>query len=119
MNCGISKSNRQDKLKQASTHMLRCRNRPDGGSKSKGFVRTASPCSNGICNKLRSWGKYVPKMLKDAGNLAMLSLMFYSRGVNFGPVFKGIRMTGRASCISRSQTRFMWRMLQLAGFDPC
>jgi len=50
-------------------------------------------------------------LLKDAGILATISLGLYSCGVNFGLIFKDIRMTGRASCISSSQLRFMWRML--------
>jgi hypothetical protein len=36
----ISKTNRQEELRQANTHMLRCQWWRDGGSKSEGFVRT-------------------------------------------------------------------------------
>jgi len=38
----ISKTNRQEELKQASTHLLRCQFRLDGGANSEGFVRMGS-----------------------------------------------------------------------------
>jgi hypothetical protein len=38
----ISKTNRQEELKQASTHMLRCYLWREGGAKTKAFVRTGS-----------------------------------------------------------------------------
>ena len=38
----ISKTNRQEELKQTSTHLLRCQFRLDGGANSEGFVRMGS-----------------------------------------------------------------------------
>src|SRR4029077_6733689 len=40
MICDISKTNRQEILKQASTHLLRCMLRRDGCAKLKGVLRT-------------------------------------------------------------------------------
>jgi hypothetical protein len=36
----IPKTNRQEELKQASTHTFRCQLRPEGGVEIKAFVRT-------------------------------------------------------------------------------
>src|SRR5579862_2060006 len=48
----IPKTNRQEALKQAGTHILRCRLRPEGGAKTKTFVRTGFHCPRRIMQRI-------------------------------------------------------------------